>query len=120
MPVRVDGRFGPNTEAVEALLERASQLTDDEVDRLEAAWLTTWSGKRDSAWDAVLEVARNDDTRRRATTIARGAVLTTAPNWVWDALWGAACALVVKNLITDAQFNVLYGPWASVVERASQ
>ena len=39
-----------------------------------------------------------------------------------DAVWGAArdaardaaLALVVKDLVTDTQFDALYGPWASV------
>lgn len=32
------------------------------------------------------------------------------------AAWAAALALVVRDLITPEQFDVLYGPWASVME----
>ena len=59
--------FGPNAEAVVALIARARTLTPDEARRL----------------------------------VAAGA---------------AACGLVVRDLITPAQFDALYGPWASVME----
>ena len=32
------------------------------------------------------------------------------------AAWLAAVALVVRDLISDEQFQILYGPWASVME----
>ena len=37
---------------------------------------------------------------------------------VWTAARDAALALVVRDLITPEQFDLLYGPWASVMERA--
>src|SRR6266849_1995412 len=65
--------LGPNGEAVAALIERAKQLTPEEVRRLDATWDDTWIAARD-----------------------------------------AALALVVRDLITDEQFDLLYGPWAVV------
>ena len=78
--------FGPNGEAVAALIERAGRLTSDELDRLYAAR----GAARGAAWDA-----------------ARGAA--------WGAARGAVLALVVQDLITPEYFNSLYGPWASVI-----
>jgi hypothetical protein len=44
----------------------------------------------DAAWHAALDAAR-------------------------DATWDAAKVLVVKDLITPEQFDVLYGPWREVM-----
>ena len=82
--------FGPNGEAVAAHIERCKTLTADEVQKLTAAW--------DAAWDAAMAAAM-------AAT--------------WDAAGTAAWALVVRDLITPEQFDVLYGPWASVMGEAS-
>ncbi len=91
--------LGPNGEAVAELIERASELTGDEVQRLAAAWDAARYAARDAAryaaryaaWDAAWDAAR-------------------------DAARDAALALVVRDLITDDQFNMLYGPWRDVIE----
>ena len=46
-----------------------------------------WTAKYDATWDA---------TR--------------------DATWDAALALLIRDRITHAQFDALYGPWASVMD----
>jgi len=52
----------------------------------DAAWAVAW----DAAWDAAWAAA-------------------------WSAARSAAWALMVKDLITPEQFDLLYGPWASVM-----
>ena len=99
--------LGPNGEVVEAHIEKCKTVTPEQVDRLNAAWGAAWN----AVWNAVWNAAR---------TAAWGAA--------WDAAWGAArtaardaagnsaLALLVRDLITPEQFDVLYGPWASVME----
>jgi hypothetical protein len=36
---------------------------------------------------------------------------------VWAAAGDAAFALLVRDLITAEHFDVLYGPWASVMDK---
>lgn len=84
--------LGPNGEAVAALIEQAGTITVEQAERLRAAWdAAAWS----AAWDVAL-----------------GAALRAA----WGAAWDAAAAVIVRDLISDEQFQILYGPWASVME----
>ena len=86
--------LGPNGEAVVALIDRARALTDEDALGFGAAWAAARAAARAAAWDAAGDAAG-------------------------DAAWYAAGALVVRDLITQEQFDVLYGPWARVIEVAS-
>jgi hypothetical protein len=98
--------LGPNGEAVAALIKRCRTMTYDEAEQLfaarsaarSAAWSAAGSAARDAAWDA-------------AGSAARSAAGNAAGYAAWDAAW----ALMVKDLITPEQFDLLYGPWASVM-----
>lgn len=108
-----DGQYGPNTEAVAALIERVKSLSPDEADRMrDASTLTIeWSKARREArrkagirgrleaWDAARDAAWN------ATQTDAGVVAGDA-----------AVALVVEDLISREHFKALYAPWASVME----
>ncbi len=78
--------FGPNGEAVVALVEQARTLTPEDATRLAAAGSAAWSAAW-AAWDAA-----------------------------GSAAWSAAGALVARDLITTEQFDILYGPWRAVME----
>jgi hypothetical protein len=98
-----------------------------------AAWAArdaAWSAARDAAWDAARcsqvrslvrsLVAAGDGSlgrslvrsqeRSRGRSLVRS--LVKQPG---DAARYAAWALMVKDLITPEQFDLLYGPWASVM-----
>lgn len=104
--------YGPNSEAVAALIERARRLTADKEWSLSVAWeagTERWQAARAAAREAAW------DARREAWAAARAAT-------PWNAAWAAAgavedaaLALVVRDLIIPAQFEVLYGPWREVV-----
>jgi hypothetical protein len=81
--------LGPNGARVAALIERGKSITYAEAKRMDAAWDAAWDAARDAAWDA-----------------ARGAALAERD---------AALAELVRDLITDAQYRKLAGPWNSVV-----
>ncbi len=102
--------LGPNGEAVADVIERCKTLTDQQAKHLAAAlaaardaaryaardaaraaaWAAAWAAARDAAWAATL-----------AATL--------------DAARDAALALLVHDLITVEQFDLLYGPWQSVM-----
>jgi hypothetical protein len=115
--------FGPNGEAVAALIERAWSLTEDEWSRLDAAsdavWDAplAWDAARDAAWDA----ARARQAAWDAACYAARAAVQSAAYATWDAARDAApdaaVALMMRDKITPEQFDLLYGPWASVIDK---
>jgi hypothetical protein len=88
--------FGPQGQEVVALIERCSTLTDDECDALSAARYAAGA----------------------AGAAARYAARSAARSAAWAARYAvrdAAEALVVRDLISAEDFELLYGPWASVM-----
>ena len=110
--------LGPNGQEVVALVERCKSLTRTEIDALHAAWgaarHAALYAARDAAWDAARRAAWGA-ARHAALYAARDAALYAARRAAWDAAWDAVSALVVRDLITPEQFDLLYGPWASVI-----
>ena len=99
--------LGPNGEAVVAHIERCRTVTADQAQRLYAAW--------DAAWPAAQDAARFADAARDAALYAAwDASRDAAQDAGRDAALSAALALVVRDLISPEQFDILYGPWASV------
>ena len=101
--------YGPQTPLVEALIERARDLTPNEFERLNAAW----DSARRAAWVAVWNAAW-DAARDAAGDAAWDAAWDAARDAAWDAARDAARALVVRDLITEDQYRILVQPWASV------
>ena len=92
--------LGPNGVAVAALIDRARLLTAPECQRLGAvggaARDAAWGAARDAAWDAAWDAVGDA---------------------AWRAAGDAALALLVRDLVPPATFDVLYGPWARAIER---
>lgn len=96
-------KYGPNTEELKALIEQIFNLSEDQVIELASAhqarrgfsYTMAWNEARNSALDAERDLS-----------------------WelAWEAAHDAFLALIAKDLITEEQFNLLYGPWASVME----
>ncbi len=103
--------LGRNGREVAALIDRAGRLTSDETRRLAAARVAARVAAQEAAREAA-RVAARDAARDAAWAAAQAAAWDAA----WAAAWAAATALVVRDLITPEQFDVLYGPWASVIE----
>ena len=127
--------LGPNGEAVAALIKRCRTMTYDEAEQLSAAWSAArsaagdaaWYAARDAAWDAAGDAtwdAARDAAWYAARSAAwyatwdaaRDAARSAARDATWSAAWSATRALMVKDLITPEQFDLLHGPWASVME----
>ena len=114
--------LGPQGREVAALIERAARLTDDEVAGLATAWYATG----DDAWYAARYTTRDaaDDAARYAAWSATGVAAGVA---AWSAtgvaaryaaryaVWYAAKALTVRDLISTECYDTLTRPWASVI-----
>jgi hypothetical protein len=105
--------LGPNGQRVDALIKRARALEYAEARKLDAAW----DAARDAAWGAAWGAARGA-ARGAAWDAALGAAWDAARGAAWDAAWGAALAELSRDLITEAQYNLLAGPWNSVIDPA--
>ena len=111
----MSGRYGPNTTEVERLIERIKTITPEQIYDLGAARGAASGAALDAAWDAALDAAWGA-ARDAAWDAAWGAAWGAAWDAAWGAAWGAACALVVRDLISEEDFDLLYGPWKIVME----
>ena len=101
--------FGPNGEAVVELIEQAARMTEDEVARMNDPYAAR-DAARDAAWNA------SHAAWYAARYAARDTARVAAWNAARDAARYAAAALVVRDLISEEDFQILYRPWASVME----
>ncbi len=111
----MSGRFGPNTAEVEAMTEKIKTITPEQIDQLRQ--LDVDSEARAGAWDEALcaygEYGPDDDAvifdlHQRVYGVGLGNG--------FRAVWLAVLAVVTKEWISTEDFDVLYGPWASVME----
>ena len=114
--------LGPNGEQVAALIEQASRLTTSQVNELCATWNATWYAARHAAWYAARHAAWYATwhaARHAAWYAAREAAWYAAREAAWEAAreaaGRAAIALVVRDLIGPEEFQILAGPWLSVM-----
>ena len=104
------------TPEIEALIAKIETISLDQARALDAAWdawdalAAAWNAAWAAAWAAVRNAAL-----AVALDAARDA-LDAARNDAWNAALDAVLALMVRDLISGDQFDVLYGPWASVME----
>jgi hypothetical protein len=108
-------KYGPNTPAVEALIERAGQMTAAEAESLDISWSDLRASARYAALDAVWDAAWS-----AAWDAVWDAVWAAARDAAWGVAWGAVRDAVLgefsRDLITVEHYETLMGPWKSVVE----
>jgi hypothetical protein len=83
-----------------------------------AAWVAVWDVARDAAWDVARYAARyaaEDAAGYAARYAAENAAWAAAGYAARDVARDAARALVVKDLISSEQFELLYGSWGKVI-----
>ena len=104
--------LGPQREHVSTLLARVRCLAVDERRRLaswdaaeDADWIAAWRAAGDAARYAAWRAA-GDAARRAAGDAAGDAARDAAGDAAGDAAW----ALIVRDLITTAQFDTLTAP----------
>jgi len=123
----MNDRFGPQTADITRFVEQlqeAYEAGDKGVWEEQAAlvdrarretrgheWFSPWFDAWEATWAAMGESKRvpNWDAVEKAV---HKVVWYTAPEGAWDAL----LALLVRDLITPEQFELLYAPWKQVME----
>lgn len=120
-------RFGPQGPHVAALIARAREITGDEVEKFNAARESARDAVRESARDAASKAAGVDGREsawiaasESAWVAASKAARVTASDAVWGAVWDAARALVVRDLIgqhgfTQAHYDTFTLPWRTTI-----
>ena len=119
--------YGPNTEAVQSVIDRISTLTEDECKQLAAARVAARDEARGAAWGAALYAARRaawDEARGAAWDAtwdaSRSAARAAARDASIDAVRAAILATVTYDLATiDGHYTIaqrdrLMAPWVSV------
>lgn len=106
-------KYGPNTAKVEAFLALLPKLTDEQREAAhEAGWDASWSFEWHVAADAALGAAEAAE-RIAEWDAAEVDVRPAASRWrvagAWAASW-AAVALVMRDIITQEQFDALTAP----------
>jgi hypothetical protein len=66
--------YGPQTEQITALIEKAATITPEQAQRLsatarDAAWAAAWAAARDAAWAAAALVVRDLVSVEHYTTL---------------------------------------------------
>jgi len=108
-----DSRFGPNTVAVQAIIDRAKTLTPVEMERMYAAAGAVRFAALDDAGDVASYAARDRDwpTVWDAAARAVGAEHVGVAAVVGE----TALAELVRDLISEDHYNLLMTPWRAVV-----
>ncbi|MHB1902625.1 MAG: hypothetical protein ACYCTG_00770 [Ferrimicrobium sp.] len=124
MAVQTEERFGPNTEAVETLIEQIKNLTPEQALRVQEEFPRV---PAEGVWMYASEVSNHNgrgDAIRPALAAARMSAnepLDEATRAIvygecWDLVSNAVVALVAEGLLDQEDFDQLYGPWARVME----
>jgi hypothetical protein len=111
--------LGPNGQEVVALIERARQMTPSDREEWAAAENAIRGAIRGAAWGAAWDAAW-DAAENAARAAARAAAWTAAENAAGAAAGDAAWALVIRDLITDEQYQALAGSWLSVMGEGAE
>lgn len=131
-----DAVYGPNSVEVERLIERVKRLTREEATALGGSFdldahVAAWNTAGDTAMDAARDAGRTAarlaaadaawDAARDATLAAWA--VTETPTWdevgAWEAAadiaWDTALAVVVRDLISKADFDRLTHEWVEAI-----
>lgn len=100
--------LGPNGKDVVKLIDRAEACTPQQSAALAAAM--------DAATSLTVKLCVRGAARNAARNAALAAAMGAARAAAWNAVWDAVCALCIRDVITPEQFDILYGPWASVMD----
>ena len=111
-PVTDDGlaaTFGPNWETVVRLIRRVADMTQAGVAAGDASWDASWGAAWGAAWVAARGAAWGA-AWGAAEIAAWGAAWVAAEIAALDVAGSAACAVVVRDLITKDHYQTLTAP----------
>lgn len=109
--------YGPNSDAVREILDRALRLTEPERDALAAADADRDENQLDDARMIALEACQEHrEAADEAASSVAGLLFDGAP-MMWPVI-DAVRAAIVRDLIPDHTYRVLTGAWAFAVRTA--
>ena len=122
LELNMENRYGPQTAEVKDLITKVKTITPEQAEALAIVW--DRSDNSADEWDEVWMRAIKASGGRRAEWEAawdaigmfRTRTYEMGGYAVEHAAWEGTAALVVKDLISEEDFNTLYGPWAGVME----
>jgi hypothetical protein len=119
-----DLKYGPQTTEIEAFIERLKMATPEQIDALSNAYdNAARSDEAREAWHTARSAELHAERalmREAAWRVAwdSSGIGDRNISWysAWYATWYPILALVVRDLIATTDFDLLYGPWASVMD----
>ena len=117
--------YGPNTTAVQSIIDRVARITDYEIRLLDAAWHSTWDSVndsvRDTGWQTAKDRAANpslDADNDAALEEAREAAWDSATARAIDASWDAARGEAL-DAVNDAAKDAVWDELRSIAWAAT-
>lgn len=111
--------YGPNTALLKVVLEEVKSLTKEQNTCLaksrNQSYETSWIAVRTSAMVSLRKADRKEAFVAAKKAVREGNSSVTSC-MTWEEVDNAVLAVIVKDLIRPEQFDLLYGPWRSVVE----
>jgi len=126
--------YGPNAEAVLAILDRLEDMVPDEARPLAEAWLAIPKSDRDRARKAARKLAEDDEEIALHLQLVREAVGTwmavtgpypefvaAVPDWgrvcaqAGEAALDAATAVILEGKIDEFHYEALLEPWSETM-----
>jgi hypothetical protein len=118
------GRYGPQTEHIEHLIDLVQGSTPEQAQALVTAWAVTQTDDLTGLWPSVRDIVRKAgrDAEWQATTGALYNAMRST-SWpdpelgnVWAAIYDAALALMAWDLVDPQRLENLIAPAASVFD----
>ena len=104
--------LGPQGAEVAAIIDRARRLTDGEAEALDAARVAIRYADLVAAWDAAYGATYDD---RDAVYVATRNAARVSRGTAQEATKDAVLAVLARDLISESDYQLLAGPWLSVI-----
>ena len=119
---KIQGKYGPNTASVEALRAKVATISIEQITQIEELRKEQDRAVRKDAWERIrYALEYKSVTRLDSWTVAwrdiwsediRGGILESR----WVSIRDVALGVLARDLISEEDFDLLYVPWASVME----
>ena len=107
------------TNEVAALIERLRGITPEQYEQLKAERIIGISPRYQRAWGDALDAA-TESQRYELWKVVQSTVLNYSRGLSLSIVSGAALALIVRDLIPQEAFDILYSPWSKVMDGESK
>lgn len=136
LPIMTENRFGKHTAEVDAILDKLEFVTEGQLNQLATEWSSAFSADTDEELNdrnemrvAMFQAVKSqveDDLLEVVEYFARQSVKNVigrapdyAPGFIasWNAIRDAVTANLVRDSLTERQYDKLMQPWANVMDQ---